>query len=420
MIYLDHNATTPLDPRVRAAMLPWLGELHGNPSSAHSAGRRARRAVDEAREQVATLIGGQASEIVFTASGTEANNMVIYSAARRCGYRGHLVSSILEHPSIRKTAEWAQQQTTHDRHSMAGGDISGGDIDGSDNMDAGGAMTGIELKPCVDGRIAPDQVAGALRADTRLVCSMLANNELGTIQPVSEIATLCRQHGVPVLCDAVQAIGKIPVDVAELGVDYLSLAGHKFHGPSGIAALWSRRDAELQPLLLGGAQEDQRRASTENVPAIVGLGAAAALATDELEARAAHLRALRDRFENGLAAIPDTVIHCADSTRLPHTSHIAFADLSGHELMLRLDDAGFAVSTGAACHAGRPQPSAAVVAMGASESEALASLRISFGMTNTLQEVSAFLPALAATVEGLRVQNRRARAAVRARSSAAK
>ncbi len=359
-------------------MLPWLGELHGNPSSAHTAGRQARRAVDGAREKVATLIGARASDIVFTASGTEANNMVIYAMARRCGYRGHLVSSVLEHPSIRKAADWV-------RHHSA----------------RGGEFRVTELQPGADGRIAAPDVENALCEDTRLVCSMLANNELGTIQPISEIVRLCHHQGAPVLCDAVQAIGKIPVNVDTLGVDYLTLAGHKFHGPPGVAALWYRKGAELEPLLLGGAQENNRRASTENVPAIVGLGEAAALAADELETRKTHLVALRDRFERGLATVPNAVIHCADSKRLPHTSHVAFPGLSGHALMLRLDKAGFAVSTGSACHAGKPQPSAAVVAMGTSENEALSSLRISFGMTNTAQDVDAFLAELASNLEAL-------------------
>lgn len=371
-IYLDHNATTPLDPRVRDAMLPWLGELHGNPSSAHRAGRLARRAVDAAREKIARLLGGKASEIVFTASGSEANNTVIATGA---GDRaGHLVTSVLEHPSVRAAAARLAE----------------------------GGWTVSELAPAADGRISPGDVERALAADTRLVCCMLANNELGTVQPVAEIATACRQRGIPVLCDAVQAVGKIPVRVTELGIDYLSLGGHKFHGPSGVAALWVRAGAPLEPLLVGGAQESGRRASTENVPAIVGLGEAAALAAAELDARHAHLSQLRARFEAALATLPDTVIHCADTPRLPHTSHVAFLGLSGYQLMRRLDEAGFAVSTGAACHSGQPQASPALLAMGVPESEALASLRVSFGMTNTPSDVERFVAALAPTVEALR------------------
>ncbi len=373
-VYFDNNATTPLDPRVRDAMLPWLGELHGNPSSAHACGRRAQQAVVTAREQVASLLGGRPEEIVFTASGSEANNTVIFATGKGCGYRGHLVTSVLEHPSIRAAAA---------RMAAAG-------------------MTVTELAPEADGRVSVRAVREALRDDTRLVCLMLANNELGTIQPVREVAAICRERGIPVLCDAVQAISKIPVDAGELGVDYLTLGGHKFHAPPGVAALWVRDGAQLEPLLVGGSQESSRRAGTENLPSIVGLGAAAALSAVEVDARHARLLALRERLEHGLAAIPDAVVHCADSPRLPHTSHVAFLGVSGHELMLRLDRDGFAVSTGSACHAGKPQPSAAVVSMGVPADEALASLRISFGMTNTAAEVEAFLSALATAVSELR------------------
>ncbi len=382
-VYFDNNATTPLDPRVRDAMLPWLSELHGNPSSAHACGRRARRAVAAAREKVAALLGGRPEEIVFTSSGSEANNTVILAAgkrsprgekARRSRYRGHLVTSVLEHPSVRMAAARMAEE----------------------------GMTVTELSPEADGRVSVGAVCGALRDDTRLVCLMLANNELGTIQPVREVAAVCRQQGVPVLCDAVQAISKIPVDAGELGVDYLTLGGHKFHAPPGVAALWVRDGAQLEPLLVGGSQESSRRAGTENVPSIVGLGKAAALAAAEVETRHANLLALRERLENGLAAIPDAVVHCADSRRLPHTSHVAFLGVSGHELVLRLDGDGFAVSTGAACHAGTPEPSAALVAMGVPADEALASLRISFGMMNTAAEVEAFLAALAIAVGEMR------------------
>ena len=374
LVYFDNNATTPLDPRVRDAMLPWLGGLHGNPSSAHAGGRRARTAVETAREQVAALLQGRPEEVVFTSSGSEANNTVIFTVGRRCGHRGHLVTSVLEHPSVRAAAARMAED----------------------------GMAVTELSPGADGRVAVDEVRSVLRGDTRLVCLMAASNELGTIQPVREVAAVCRRRGVPVLCDAVQAIGKIPVDVGELGVDYLVLGGHKFHAPAGIAALWVRRGAELRPLLLGAPQESSRRAGTENVPSIVGLGEAAALAAAEVAERHTRLLALRELFENGLTAIPGAAVHCAGSRRLPHTSHVAFPGVSGHELMLRLDRDGFAVSTGSACHSGRPQPSAAVVATGVPASEALASLRISFGMTNTVAEVEAFLPALAAAVRELR------------------
>jgi cysteine desulfurase len=372
--YFDHNATTPLDPRVRDAMLPWLGGLHGNPSSSHHFGREARRAVETARGQVAALLGAAAEEIVFTSSGTEANNAVVYGAAGVYGRRGdaprHLAFSTLEHPSIvRAAARVADLGVEH-----------------------------TEIPPAADGAVTVEAVSEALRDDTRLACLMLANNELGTIQPVAEVAAVCRRRGVPLLCDAVQAIGKIPVDVGELGADYLTLGGHKFHAPTGIAALWIRDGAELPPLLVGGSQESGRRASTENLPAVVGLGVAAELAAAELEERHRKLRELRDAFEEGLGAIPGASVHCQGSARLPNTTHVAFAGVSGHQLMLALDRRGIAVSTGSACHSGRPQPSPVLLAMGVAESEALASLRISFGLTNTRDEVAALLRALASEV----------------------
>ena len=212
LAYFDHNATTPVDPRVRDAMVPWLDGVHGNPSSAHAAGRRAHRAVEIARAQVATAIGGRPEEIVFLSSGTEANNMVIAGLARHHDYRGRLVVNTLEHPSVRNAAHQAAQQ----------------------------GMEVVTLRPGADGRIDPATAEEALDDTTRLLCLMQANNEVGTLQPVAEVAAACRHHGVPVLCDAVQAIGKVPVDVGALGVDYLVLGGHKFHGPLGIAVLWVR------------------------------------------------------------------------------------------------------------------------------------------------------------------------------------
>lgn len=372
--YFDHNATTPIDPRVRDAMLPWFGGMHGNPSSAHGAGRQAREAVETARAEVADALGAQPGEILFVSSGTEANNMVIAGLAHHHGHRGRLITNTLEHVSVRRAAARA----------------------------AADGMEGVELVPGADGRIDSAVVSAALEAAPRLVCLMLANNELGTLQPVAEVAALCRAEGVPVLCDAVQALGKIAIDVEALGVDYLVIGGHKFHGPPGIAALWVRPGATLEPLMVGAPQESGWRASTENVPAIVGLGVACRLAREELTSRYDRLLALRDAFEHRLDEIPETIVHCAEAPRLPHTSHVAFLGVSGHELMLRLDAAGCCVSTGSACHSGKPQPSAALVAMGVAEDEALASLRVSFGLTNTAAEVERLAATLAREVAALR------------------
>ncbi len=378
--YFDNNATTPLDPRVREAMLPWLGDLHGNTSSVHSFGQAASAAVEEARARVARLLGTSPPELVFCGSGTEANNAVVFSCARSTDrphhlkHEHHLVISTLEHPSVLAAATRLEGQ---------GAEIT-------------------RIAPGSDGRVDPARLLSAVRADTSLVCLMLANNELGTLQPVREVAAGCRDLGVPVLCDAVQATGKIPVDVAELGVDYLTIGGHKFHGPLGAAALWIRAGLELDPLLIGGGHERRRRASTVNVPAVVGLGVAAELAAEELPERARMLAELRDRFERGVSRLDSVAIHCADVPRLPTTSHVAVAGVQGEALMIRLDLAGFAVSTGSACSSGTVEPSSTLLAMGMPETEALSSLRVSFGIFNTADEVDGLLGAFEREVAALR------------------
>ncbi len=369
-VYLDHNATTPLHPKAREAMLPWLGERHGNPSSIHRFGQVARNAVEEAREKVAALIGARPLEVVFTGSGTEGNNAVMFGIDP-----GHLVISSIEHPSIREGAARLERM----------------------------GMEVTRVSPGPDGVVSAQAMTAALRPDTRLVCLMLANNELGTLQPVAEVANACRERGIPVLCDAVQAVGKIPVDVRQLGVDYLVLGAHKFHGPLGAAAVWVRKGQTLNGLLVGGSQERRRRASTENVPAIAGFGAAAEAAREELDERRAFLAGLRDRFESLLPErVPGAIVHCASSPRLPNTSHVAFPGVEGESLLIRLDLAGYAVSTGSACSSGTVEPSKTLLAIGLSRDEALASLRISFGITNRPEEVDGFLDALAREVAELR------------------
>ncbi len=389
VVYLDHNATTPLDPRVREAMLPWLGERFGNPSSIHRVGQAARNAVEEAREHVAALIGARPPEVVFTASGTEANDTVVASAVesarRSAAGGGHLAISAVEHPSVRQAAA---------RAARAGLEVT-------------------RVPPGEDGVVPAAAMIGALRPDTLLACLMLANNEVGTLQPVAAVAAECRARGIPLLCDAVQAVGKVPVDVASLGVDLLVLGAHKFGGPLGAGALWIRDGVEVESLLVGGSQERRRRAGTENVAAIVGLGAAAALARDEVDGqdgqdgqlrprRPLQLAALRDRFEAGLRAVPGAIVHCRTAPRLPNTSHVALTGVEGEALLIRLDLAGFAVSTGSACSSGTVEPSQTLLAMGLSPAEALSSIRVSFGVANHAAEVDRFLAALAREVVALR------------------
>jgi len=376
-VYFDHNATTPLDPRVRAAMLPWLGERWGNASSTHRFGQAARNAVEEAREKVAALLGARPPEIVFTASGTEANNAVLFDAARRAAAGnspGQIVVSRLEHPSVRQSAT---------------------------RLEAGG-MAVSRIPPGPDGVVLAEAVVAALGDGTVLVTLMLANNELGTLQPVAAVAAACRERGIPVLTDAVQAVGKIPVSVHELGVDFLTLGAHKFGGPLGAAALWVRKGVALDGYLVGGSQERHRRAGTENVAAIVGLGEAAALAQGELAERGAYLASLRDRFEAGLTKIPGALVHCAGAPRLPNTSNIALSGVDAQSLLIRLDLAGYAVSTGAACASGVVEPSPTLLALGLSAAEALSSLRVSFGPANRPEQVDAFLATLAAESAALR------------------
>jgi cysteine desulfurase len=371
--YFDHNATTPVDPRVAEVMVEWLGVRHGNPSSAHRYGQAAREAIESARAEVARLLHAAPREVVFMASGTEANNAVLRALFEDFG--GHLVLSGFEHPSIETTGSFLAAR---------GVDVA-------------------RVPPGPHGCVEAGDLLAQVRPDTRLVALMLANNELGTVQPVEEVARRCRDLGVPVLCDAVQAAGKVAVDVVALGVDYLTVGAHKFHGPLGAAALWLRRGARFAPLLLGGSQESRVRAGTENVPAIVGFGRAAALAAEELEDRSRRLARLRDRFEAAvLREIPGVVVHGVASPRLPNTSSVRFAGIDAHALLIRLDLRGYAVSTGAACASGVVEPSRTLAALRLSAAEARGTARLSFGITNTEAEVDSFLPVLAQEVGALR------------------
>ena len=372
--YFDHNATTPLDPRVREAMLPWIGGRFGNPSSIHAFGQAAREAVEKAREQVALLLDATPAEIVFTASATEANNGVVRSCVRGESESSHLVVTGMEHPSVSAVAS---------------------DLERS----------GIEISwvaPNLDGVVESDRVIEAVKPQTCLVSMALANNIIGTIQPVQKVAKRCRELGVPILCDAVQAIGKIPVSVTDLSVDFLSIGAHKFYGPLGAAALWVRKGVELQPYLLGGSQERKRRAGTLNVPAIVGMGEAAELACSELDERRSKLSQLRDRLETGLRDCRESVIHGESVERLPNTTHVAFRGIDAQSLLIRLDLAGFAVSAGSACSSGSVEPSPALLSMGVTEDEAASAIRISLGSGNTEEEIDRFLTVLEREVDALR------------------
>jgi cysteine desulfurase len=364
-VYLDYNATTPVDPRVTAAIVSTLQEDFGNPSSGHALGRRARAQVDLARERVATLIGATPEEIVFNSGGSESNNAVIFGvAALTPPERRHLVISAVEHPAIVEPARALAAR---------GWRVSALPVDG-------------------EGRVDPDSLAEVLTPNTALVSVMLANNEVGTIQPIADLAALCRAHGVPLHTDAAQAVGKIPVDVAALDVDFLSLAGHKFYATKGVGALFVRRGRELPPFVLGANQEYGRRAGTENVPAIVGLGQAAHLSHTLLDEDMAHSLSLRNHLLEQLRLHFDAermrVNGPAEraAAGLPGTLSVAFRGLAAGDLLHALAD-HLAASAGAACNSDGGKVSAVLTAMGVAPEWARGTLRLSVGRMSAGRDV---------------------------------
>lgn len=369
-IYLDYNATTPVDPAVLEAALPYLRRYWGNPSSNHAYGRRADAAVPAAREQVAGLLGCAPDEIVFTAAGSEGNNLAIKGAAFAGAAKGrHIITTAIEHPAVLKTCRYLAE-----RH--------------------GFELTCLPVDST--GRVAVDAVAAALRPDTILITIMHANNEVGTLQPIAEIAALARAKGVLMHTDAAQSVGKVPTRVDELGVDLLTVAGHKLYAPKGVGALYVRRNTTLEPLIHGAGHEGGRRAGTENVPYLVALGKAAALAAATLDEEMPRLGALRDRLFQQLAAGLGDEAQLRQNGhpvhRLPGTLNISFSGIDGEE-MLRLTPA-VAASTGSACHTGRLEPSAVLTAMGLARAAALGAVRLSLGRYTTVTEIDAAAAAL--------------------------
>jgi cysteine desulfurase len=364
--YFDHNATTPVSPEVLVAMLPVMTEVYGNASSIHHFGQAARKMLDAARQQAADLLGAEAQEIVFTSGGTEADNLAIFGAAAG----GHVITTTFEHPAVLGAA--AQLEHT--------------------------------LVP-VDGRglIDPDEVRAALRPNTKVISVMHANNEVGTIQPIHEIARIAAEAGVALHSDGVQAIGKIPVRVADLGVAMYSISGHKIGAPKGVGALYVRKGTSLKPMMFGGRHERERRAGTENVAGAVALGRAAEWIADHGDAENRRQAALRDRLEHSiLERIPDTRVNGAGSPRVPNTTNIRFDGIDSDALLIALDLKGFAVSSGAACSSGAPEPSHVLLAMGLSRLEARSSIRFSLGRSNTIEQVDALVEALVESVAHLR------------------
>jgi cysteine desulfurase len=370
-IYLDHAATTPVDPRVVAAMLPYFGEDYGNPSSAHVFGRRAEKAVEQARRDTAAVLNCVPAEIVFTGCGSEADNLALRGAAlaaREQRGAGHLVVSAIEHDAVLATA---RQLRDH----------------------FGFALT--ELTPDSQGHISADAVARALRPDTALVSVMYANNEIGTIEPVAEIAQACRARGALFHTDAVQAASQLDVDVQKLGVDYLALGAHKFYGPKGVGALYLRQGSPLLPALTGGGHERGLRAGTSNVPYIAGLAEALKITAAERGAHNARFTALRERLIDGvLRLIPESRLSGHRTERLPNHASFVFRGVDGNELLMRLDLMGIAASSGSACKTGDPKPSGVLLALGLAPEWALGSLRLTVGRQTTDAHIDRLLEVL--------------------------
>ncbi|SMC21194.1 cysteine desulfurase [Desulfacinum hydrothermale DSM 13146] len=373
-VYLDYNATTPIDPRVAEAMGPCLGEVFGNPSSSHAYGRRARRAVEEARQQVAALLGCEASEVVFTSGGTESNNMALLGVARALASKGrHVVTSSIEHPAVLEPCLALLED---------GFDVTFVPVDGY-------------------GRVDPDDILRALRPDTILVSLMHSNNEVGTLQPVAELAGPLRERGILFHTDAAQSVGKVPTRVADLGVDLLTVAGHKLYAPKGVGALYVRSGTPMDRVLYGAGQEGGRRPGTENVLEIVGLGAAAQCAARDLSREMERLRSLRDRLEaHLLEKVPDARVNGHPRHRLPNTLSISFPGLTSGALLAALPHV--AASGGAACHSDGVRVSHVLEAMGLDPEVARGTLRLSVGRFTDRDDVDRAAEAIVCAVGSLK------------------
>jgi cysteine desulfurase len=376
-IYLDHNATTPLHPDVFDQMMAVLRDDYGNPSSVHFFGQRTKALVDNARSAVAALIGADPTELVFTSGGTESDNFAVRGVAEATEVSGrrHLVASAIEHEAVLNTLKALAKK---------------------------GWRTTL-LPVDQTGVVSPDALRSAITRETAIVSVMHANNEVGTIQRIAELAEITRAHGAVMHTDAVQSAGKIPVDVKTLGVDVLSISAHKMNGPKGIGAIWMRRGLRLVPVLTGGRHERSRRAGTENVAGIVGFGVAAGVAKKKLPEDAVRLGDLRDRLERGvLQRVPGAAVNGSGSPRVPNTTNISFERVEAESLLIALDLAGIAVSTGSACSSGTLEPSHVLRAMGFPPHRTQNSIRFSLGMGNTEAEVDRVVEVLPGIVEKLR------------------
>lgn len=368
IIYFDNNATTRPHPQVVSTIREHLEQIWGNPSSVHQPGRLARRAIEEAREQVAGLIGAEPSEIVFTSGGTESNNAAIFGrASNRDLKRFHIVTTSIEHPSVRSVVK---------------------------TLENGGCPVSW-ISPDRNGRVSATAMIDAIGESTALVTMMLANNETGVIQPVAEVGAACRERGIPFHSDAVQAIGKIPVGVEEMAVDSLAISAHKFYGPKGIGVLYVRKGSSMEPYVIGGSQERRRRGGTENVPLAAGIGKAAELARASLGGEVETVRALRDELEQRVSeTIPNVSVNGRGADRLPNTSSLLLEGCDAESVVIGLDLEGACVSAGSACSSGRVEPSVVLTEMGLTPHQAKSTIRVSLGTTTTREEIERFVELL--------------------------
>src|SRR5574341_353741 len=373
-VYLDHNASTPVHPEVMVEMLPYFTEVYGNPSSIHAFGREAREGVDLARERISRVLRASPQEIVFTSGGTESDNFGMKGLAFARG-KGHLITSRVEHHAVLRTCQALEG---------FGFDVT---------------YVGVDAH----GRVDPDEIRRAIRPDTVAISIMNANSEVGTIQPIAEIGRLARERRVPLHVDAVQTFGKIPIDVEALGIDLLSFSGHKIYGPKGIAGLWIRKGTKMVSIQHGGEHERRRRAGTENVPGIVGLGKAAEVRARDMHAEAQRLAALRDRLWEGVRArIPDVRLSGHPTERLPGTASLLVRHVESESIVLGLDLKGIGVSAGSACTSGNVEPSHVLVAMGVPLDWAMGAVRCSLGRSTTAEDIDYVIDCVAMVVGKLR------------------
>ncbi|MCL6476021.1 MAG: cysteine desulfurase NifS [Firmicutes bacterium] len=375
-VYLDHSATTPVASEVLQAMLPFLERAYGNPSAIYTLGQEAREAVERAREQVARLVNADADEVFFTSGGTESDNWAIKGVARAWGERkNHLITTPIEHHAVLEACEALREM---------GWEITFVPVDGT-------------------GLVDPDDVRRAITPRTGLITVMHANNEVGTVEPIAEIGAIARGHGIPFHTDAVQTVGRVPVDIEVLNADLLTISAHKLYGPKGVGALIVRRGTPIRPLLDGGGQERGRRGGTYNVPGIVGLGAAAERAMRTGAEETERIRSLRDRLVAGIMErVPDAILTGHPVQRLPNNAHIAFADVEGESLVLSLDAVGIYCSAGAACSSGDAEPSHVLVAMGIEPRLIEGSVRFTLGKDNTEEQIDYTIEQVARAVQKLR------------------